>query len=278
MNDIKSTINKILDEKLDNSIKQTLVGLSTGIINVCIFNPFDRALNLATKNHTSIFIPAYWNPRAMYQGIHHGIIQRTISYGLWYPAVDMTKNLIDKFKYDNKYIDNHILASIFASGIIGLSTSPVSAAKQQYWNSDQKTGIFKFSKQMYKIGGLYAFLRGTTVTVKRDMMFGFIFGYLSFTHNKKKHFLLDAPFATVATIASSPFNYIRVMKYKTECNVHISSFTILHNLLKIVQKECPKNILKQIIYTFHSKFNVGWGSARVGIGMALSRQLYEYFK
>lgn len=278
MNDIKFTLNRFLDENVNNSFKQTCFGLLTGVINVGIFNPFDRALNLATKNHTSIFIKSYWNPYVMYQGIHHGIIQRTISYGMWYPAVEMVKTNIDKLSFNNKYIDNQVLASICASGLIGLSTSPVSAAKQQYWNSDQKIGILRFTKQMYKTGGFYAFVRGTTVTVKRDMLFGLIFGYLSFTHNKNKHFLIDAPFATLATIVSSPFNYIRVMKYKTECDVHMSSFTILHDLVKIVQKEYPYGLWRQVIYTFHNKFNVGWGSARVGLGMALSRQLYEYFK
>lgn len=278
MNDIKFTLNRLFDNGVNQSFKQTFFGLLSGVTNVIIFNPFDRALNLATKNHTSIFLKGYWNPRVMYQGIHHGIIQRTISYGLWYPAVDMVKTIIDKNGASNKYIDNQILASMFASGLIGLSTSPVSAAKQQYWNSDQKIGIFKFAKQMYKIGGPYAFVRGTTVTVMRDMKFGLIFGYMSFTHNKEKKFLIDAPFATIATIASSPYNYIRVMKYKTECNVHTSSFEILRDLVKIVQKECPHGVWRQIIYIFHNKLNVGWGSARVGLGMAFSRQLYEYFK
>lgn len=278
MNDIKYTINKILDERLEKSMKQTFVGFFTGVINVCVFNPFDRALNLATKNHTSIFIKAYWNPYLIYQGIHHGIIQKTISYGLWYPAVDKIKNNMDKLKYKNKYIDNEIISSIIASGLIGLLTSPVSAAKQQYWNSDKKTGIFKFAAEMYKIGGFYGFIRGTIITIERDMLFGLIFGYLSFTYNKKKYFLLDTSFATIATVASSPFNYVRIMKYKTESNVYISSFAILEDLVKIVKTECPNNFLKQIIYIFQKKFNVGWGSARVGIGMALSRQLYECFK
>jgi hypothetical protein len=110
------------------------------------------------------------------------------------------------------------------------------------------------------------------------MLFGLIYGYFSFTHNKDKLFMLDVPFATLATIASSPYNYIRVMKYKTECNVHVSSFEILKDLIQIVKKECPNNLFKQLIYTFHNKFNVGWGSVRVGLGMALSRQLHEYFK
>lgn len=278
MDDIKLTINKILDERVSQSVKQTFFGLLTGVINVVMFNPFDRALNLATKNHTSIFLKEYWNPRVMYQGIHHGIVQRTISYGLWYPVVNTVKNNIDKLKCNNKYIDNQVLASMFASGLIGLATSPVSATKQQYWNSNQKMGIFKFVRQMYKTGGFYAFRRGTVITIVRDMKFGLIYGYLSFTHNKEKKFLIDAPFATVATVASSPYNYIRVMKYKTECNVHTSGFEILRDLIKIVKNECPHSLTKQIIYTFHHKFNVGWGSARVGLGMAFSRQLYEYFK
>jgi hypothetical protein len=266
-------------ERFNNeNVKQTFFGILSGIINVTIFNPFDRALNLATKNHTSIFLPEYWKPYVMYQGMHHGIIQRTISYGLWYPIVEIVKIRFDKIKYKNNYIDTQVLASMCASGLIGLLTSPVSATKQQYWNNDQKQEMFKFIKEMYKKGGFYAFVRGTTVTIKRDMLFGLIFGYLSFTHNKEKKIWIDAPFATLATVASSPFNYIRVMKYKTECNVHISSLLILKDLIKIVKKECKLSLPKQIIYTFHHKFNVGWGSMRVGCGMALSRQLYEYFK
>lgn len=298
--------------KYDNLYKQTFFGILSGLINVVIFNPFDRALNLATKNSTSVFIKKYWNPLTMYQGIHHGIIQRTISYGLWYPIVDKVHISFDKLNVKNKYIDSKVLATTVASGLIGLVTSPVSATKQQYWGSDQKKGMVKFAIDMYKIGGLYAFVRGTTVTVKRDMTFGLIFGYFSLSKNKTEcksysyknllfvydnsflikykntqvfslnynqtSFLFDSLIATLATIASSPFNYIRIMKYSTACDVHLSSFAILKNLYKIINVECPQIIPKQIIYMFYNKFNVGWGSVRVGIGMAFSKQLYEYFK
>ena len=260
-----------------SQLKQTLFGFLSGAINVIIFNPFDRALNIATKNHTTIFISSYWNLNSIYQGVHHGFIQRTISYGLWYPIVNIIDINMHNLNMKNNFVDNKIISSVMASGFIGFITSPISSAKQQYWNSDQKIGILKFSKQMYKIGGHYAFMRGTLVTIKRDMLFGSIFGYLSFSHNKEKKFIFDAMYATIATTLSSPFNYIRVMKYKTECNVKTSSVVIFTDLIKSVKKECNKNILYQIIYTFHNKFNVGWGSIRVGCGMALSRQLFEYF-
>lgn len=279
----------------------------SGVINVVLFNPFDRALNLATKNHTTIFKLAYWKPSVIYQGIHHGIAQRTISYGLYYPIVDTI---------DQK-INNKILASVIGSGMIGLFTSPVSSAKQQYWNSDQKIGIIDFSKHMYKIGGNYAFFRGTIVTICRDSTFGFVLGSLWYYTLKKENqhcinvfsetvdqkyqefnqkcqqfglygykpnfklitnFIINTGIGTFATISSSPFNYIRVMKYKTECNVHTSSVTILKNLIQTVNQECTGGIFKKIVFTFHNKFNVGWGSCRVGLGMALSKCLHDHFK
>lgn len=282
------------------NFKKTFYGVLSGVINVVLFNPFDRALNLAIKNHTTIFKLAYWKPHVIYQGIHHGIVQRTISYGLYYPIVD---------SIDQK-INNKILASVIGSGTIGLFTSPVSSAKQQYWNSDQKIGILDFSKQMYKIGGKYAFFRGTLITIQRDSMFGFVLGSLwcytlktenqnsidlfsktldhkfeqfnSFTYKPNFKLIIDfsinTMIGTFATILSAPFNYIRVMKYKTECNVYTSSVAIFRELIQSVNNECTGGILKKIIFTFHNKFNVGWGSCRVGLGMALSKYLHDYFK
>lgn len=266
-----------MNEKL-NCLKQTVGGILSGLINVIIFNPFDRALNLATKNHTTIFITNYWKPNMIYQGIHHGLLQRTISYGLWYPLVDVVNDKLNTVGNLSNFIDNQILASTLASGLIGLTISPISSVKQQYWNENKQHGIIKFVKSMYKIGGVNGFLRGSIITVWRDMIFGFVLGYLSFTHNTKKKFMLDAIFATCATAVASPFNYIRVMKYNSECNVKTSSYTIFKNLIKIVNEECPSGFTKRIIYMFGTKFNVGWGSIRVGLGMALSRQLHELSK
>lgn len=275
MNDkLNDKLHQIIDHVLP--FKQTFYGVLSGIINVGIFNPFDRALSLATEHHTSIFVKDYWNPRFMYQGIYPGIYQRIISYGLWYPAVETVKSQFNKMG-ESQYMSNHVLAATITSGAIGLIISPISATKQQLWRSKQQVGIFDFGKQMYKIGGLYAFTRASVVTVKRDITFGFVFGYLSSTYNPDKNFLLDTAFATLATTISSPFNYIRIQKYATDCNVYIPASTILKNLIKKVNNDCKGSAIKQIVHTFHHEFKVGWGSLRVGLGMALSRQLYEFF-
>lgn len=257
-------------------LKQTCFGILSGIINVVIFNPFDRALSLATEHHTSIFKKTYWNLKHMYHGIYPGIYQRIISYGLWFPAVENVKNQFDKLG-SNIYVDNIVLAAMTTSGLIGLITSPISATKQQLWRSKQKIGIFQFSEHMYKIGGIRAFTKGSLITVKRDIVFGFVFGYLSTKYNNKKNFLFDTIFATIATTLSSPFNYIRIQKYATEHNVNINSMVILKNLINKVNREKKCNLASKIIHTFHNEFKIGWGSLRVGVGMALSRQLYDFF-
>jgi len=252
--------------ELYSGLHKTLFGLLTGVINVAIFNPFDRALYLSTKDHSTIFDLKYC--KSPYQGVLNGIVQRTISYGLYYPMIDII----------NKKLKNPIMSMMATSAIIGVVTSPLSAIKLTNWNSDHSTKIISFARQMYVKGGLFPFFRGTIVTLKRDLIFGATLGYFSYTYNTKKEFLQDAVFATFATILSSPFNYLRVIKYNAPCDIHLPNHIILKDLINVVQKECPDyNTMRKIIYTFHHKFNVGWGSLRVGLGMAMSRQLYEFF-
>jgi hypothetical protein len=257
---------KTQNSDLYNGFVKTIFGILTGVINVAIFNPFDRALYLSTKEHGTILNLQYW--KAPYQGVLNGIVQRTLSYGLYYPTIDIV----------NKKLDNPIMSMTVTSGIMGFVTSPLSAIKLTNWNSDHSTKIISFAKQMYVKGGMYPFFRGTFVTLKRDIAFGATLGYLSYTYNPKKEFWKDAIFATSATTISSPFNYLRVIKYKAPCDIHLPSHVILKDLINIIQKECQNyNTFHKIIYTFHHKFNVGWGSLRVGLGMAMSRQLYEFF-
>lgn len=245
-------------------MKRTVCGITGGIFNVMAFNPFDRALYLSTTSHDTIFNKNFW--KHPYQGVSNAVVQRTLSYGMYYPLMDII----------NTKIKHPVLSSICASCIIGICTSPLSAVKLISWNSNKTTKFIPFSIEIYKSSGVSPFFKGTVVTMYREIAFGGIFGYLSHKHNKNKQFLNDVIFATIATICSSPFNYLRVMKYRENHNVFIKNSQIIKNLLASVQQEKPtSNIFSKTMYIFYNKFNVGWGSFRVGIGMAISRQIYE---
>ena len=88
-------------------------------------------------------------------------------------------------------------------------------------------------------------------------------------------FLINMFSACTATILSSPFNYVRNIHYATPPDVQPQSFKyILYDLIHQANlKEITKyNQLKFVI----TRLRIGWGTARVGVGMAFGSEFYYF--
>ena len=147
--------------------------------------------------------------------------------------------------------------------------------------------FFSSAKEMYKKGGFRSFLVGSWSTLIRDVIFGGIYGILRYSlHPYVEHedcraagackYVINMFSGCCATVISSPFNYVRNMQYSYvpgPKNSKLTSRTILYTLY---QDACKQEVLIDKCIYVQRQFRVGWGTARVGCGMAFSEQIYQY--
>jgi hypothetical protein len=141
---------------------------------------------------------------------------------------------------------------------------------------------------MYRKGGVRCFFVGSAATIQRDLIFGGFFALcrheqlLLIRHKngeiKKptafRAFIVNMVAATVATLLSSPLNYVRVVHYATPPELAPKgAVEIIQTLLRTAAQEPTR--LKQLAH-LQNRLRIGWGTARVGFGMAFSAALYNY--
>jgi len=131
---------------------------------------------------------------------------------------------------------------------------------------------------MFYEKGIMAFLKGVQPTIFRDSLFSVSYFYASdyFRPNNKgtiHDFAVDSLCAMSATILGSPVNYVKNRIFMEKHFQHISLKGILTELCD--QITVQKTMLDKVKFVQH-RFSIGWGTARVGIGMALSRKVYEF--
>lgn len=109
------------------------------------------------------------------------------------------------------------------------------------------------------------------------MVFGGCFavmrhGLLSNDKSMNK-FLVNCISGFMATLLSSPLNYVRNIHYATPPSVkHQPGLVILLDLWSKTKLE--KSFWNKMKY-LQQQLRVGWGTARVACGMALGAQLYD---
>ena len=113
---------------LYKAIKLLNCGLTSGLLQATVFNPWDRALYLSVKNnraflHKSNFV----SPMA---GVFQTIIQRTISAGLYFPLEEIFSHLLFLNISDTKYKPWVIfLAGNLAGATNGILMNPFARIK-----------------------------------------------------------------------------------------------------------------------------------------------------
>lgn len=158
---------------------------------------------------------------------------------------------------------------------------------------------------MFQKGGFRPFFAGSSATISRDIAFGGTYALLR--HGLHLHFLqspessyksdtsqsedklisvieqrrldtirfsINMISACVATIVSSPLNYIRNIHYATPPeSPQLSVIHVLEELFMQTRQET--GYYKQASF-FLSRLRIGWGTARVGVGMAFGSEFYYY--
>jgi len=264
-------------EYKNNAIK-FLAGITSGITSTFIFNPYDKALySSVTNNRPFICFPLITNKKPYvswpnwpisklnwqnpYSGVNQAILHRTISYGLYFPLFDMFKGLHLNLNENINAVSSGVLTGITSALIL----NPINVIKFNNWNHGVSNGISSQAKLLYRQHGLMCFSRGLKYTLIRDVQFGALYSYLTLKYNPDHKVFPDVLFAIMATTCAAPINYCRAMVFATSHSQNPPSFTQICAGLK-------EYSIKKICL---NKFCLGYGTMRVGLGMALSRQIYE---
>ena len=87
-------------------------------------------------------------------------------------------------------------------------------------------------------------------------------------------FLINMYSACMATFLSSPFNYVRNVHYSTPPeHIPLTTIAIFTDLIRAMRLE--KGYINKCIYVL-KQLRIGWGTARVGVGMAFGSEFYYY--
>lgn len=236
------------------------------------FNPFDRALYLSVKNNVPFLTKT--NFVQPYQGFSQAIVGRALSGGLYYP--------LEHFFMTHLPHDGSPWANFFAGTGAGMTNAlilnPITTVKYKTWSRATGRGMLSEAKTMYVKGGLRPFTNGLTPTLCRDIVFGGIYTYLrlEFQYNglpTEYQWCGNMVAAALATVLSGPLNLARNVQYATKSRqLAPSTVTIFVTLMQEI-KQKPSTYQKWL--HMQNRLRIGWGTARVAVGMAFGQFVYE---
>lgn len=260
-------------------------GLFTGILCSGFFNPWDRALYLSVKNNNSFLSQV--NFKSPYQGFSQSMVQRSFTSSIYYVMQGEMKANIYPYLHDQLNLGNTITQfsiGMLAGSISGALTNSISAVKYHTWGKESLS-FTSSVLEMWTQGGFKAFIKGTVATINRDIVFGSTYEVLrhslstglSIKDPKEQavlNFIYNGVAGGVATILSSPFNYVRIIQYATSPN-HKAPATMdtLSQLWKQSKNHSEKSFGK--CRFFQEQFKMGWGTARVAVGMAVGQKIFD---
>lgn len=281
--------------RIDMPVKSSayLCGLLAGVAQAGVFNPYDRALYLSVKEKRKFL--AWQNWKAPYNGFFQTIGGRALSGGLYFPLEHYFLHLIrphDPHQHNHHHHDTssssdtmsasyspqHFIAGTAAGAANAIVLNPLSAIKYKVWGRETNQGMWAEAVGMlHKAGGLRPFWNGLLPTLYRDVVFGGCYTYLRFrllrTGWLDQQWQANVLAAALATIASGPFNYVRNIQYGTRSHERaLSTYMILQDLWWEVSQETKWH---RKLHLLQLRLRIGWGTARVALGMSLGHTVYD---
>lgn len=258
-------------------------GIVAGIAQAGLFNPYDRALYLSVK-HKRPFLSSV-NFQSPYQGFLQSVGGRALSGGLYYPLEHFFIECVDDNEKNNDGGTQQSTATMFFAGTAAgamnaMLLNPLSALKYKTWGRDVSRGLICEAKSMLRKGGARPFFNGLFPTLMRDVAFGGCYTYLrhawrtpSSSPQQKQPYIVNVLAAAVATVASGPFNLARNVQYATRSRKVAP--TTLQVLVKLVRDVSCKETVMEKFHHVQNRLRIGWGTARVAVGMAFGQLLYD---
>jgi len=245
-----------------------IAGLGTGLIHAIVYNPYDRALYLSVKDSRKFLDKNNWTKP--FQGLGQSLTHRTLSSGLYFSIQSII----------SKHTNNPLTIGLVGGVTNAILLNQISVVKYNCWGKNNINFAQSIS-ELYKNGGVRVFGKGMFSTVVRDVVFCCVYETM---RNKKsvtpvlsnsdlkpkktglniiKDEVYNLGVGVTATILSSPFNYVRTIKYATPSNVKCKSdIRILFDLVK------NRNF---------KDLRIGWGTFRCGMGMVTGQFFFFFF-
>mmetsp|Transcript_20133 Transcript_20133/g.77071 ORF Transcript_20133/g.77071 Transcript_20133/m.77071 type:complete len:272 (+) Transcript_20133:103-918(+) len=259
----------------------------SGVIQAGLLNPWDRALYLSVKDSTRFLNPSNW--KAPYHGFSQAVVGRAISGGLYYVLQSRMVALVeDTFGRELNERTMNFMVGMGAGVCNGAVLSPLAAVKYHSWGKE-RARFMGTARAMARNGGVRPFFKAVGATASRDMVFGCVYevGRVAIRrigtrrledsdHDSRVESVAVVANMTAAALAtglSAPFNYARNMKLATKAmNTPPTTKGALVDLWAAAK--CQPTLFERLSF-LQQRLRVGWGTARVAVGMALGQLLFD---
>lgn len=132
------------------------------------------------------------------------------------------------------------------------------------------------ARRIFSQGGFFVFYKGAAATICRDITFCSVYAVARHIHSSNSSsetFAVNLLAASGATLLSSPFNYVRNIHFATPAHTRHKPFVCIF-------KELYHDTLSQTTFAkrllfLQERLTIGWGTARVGCGMACAAHIYS---
>ena len=231
------------------------ISVVVGISQAFVFNPIDKAIYSSIINNNSILNRNNW--KKPFAGALNGIYIKIITGGIYFYLIDYTKSI--KL--------NIIESSIIISSITSLIINPFNVVR---FNSfiDNSSSYNSFSK-IYKKNKFKFFKTGLEAFIMRD----FIFNMIYITYKKEESSsIYNCGVICAASVVSSPFHYIRNIKYYNENKKYYDIYEeFIIDIKNIKNNQNKINFICQ-------KFSIGAGTIRTICSMYYGQIMYSTLK
>ena len=228
------------------------ISIMVGISQAFIFNPIDKAIYTSIINNNSIFNRSNWV--SPFSGAFNGIYIKMVTGGIYFYLIDYTKSL-------NM---NVYQSSIVVSTITSLIINPFNVMRfNSFVDNSSSYGSFKKIYQKNK----FSFLRtGIEAFIIRDFIFNMI--YINYKKDNSNP-IYNCGIICAASIISSPFHYVRNIKYYDNDKSY-------YNIYKDFIADIKKNIKKTNFIC--QKFAIGAGTIRTICSIYYGQVMYSSLK
>eukprot|EP00995_Heteronema_vittatum_P007054 NODE_218_length_1630_cov_130.833650_g152_i0.p1 GENE.NODE_218_length_1630_cov_130.833650_g152_i0~~NODE_218_length_1630_cov_130.833650_g152_i0.p1 ORF type:complete len:261 (-),score=44.10 NODE_218_length_1630_cov_130.833650_g152_i0:715-1497(-) len=239
-----------------------------------------------------------------FQGFSQAILHRIISGGLFFLFEDLFRAPC-RTVWGNTLTGN-FMVGMAAGSVNGLLLNPVALCKFRMWGKD--CTVLDEMKAMWRAKGWRPFVVGGLSTVMRDGLFGIIYTTTKYAlgapvgmgprgpptpgapsssssspatgRTFSGQFVSKSIAAGLGTICSAPLNYVRSLKYAHLClETHPPSmFAILAGLYADTAAISKKKGRWAAAQFIQMRWNLGWGTTRVAVGMAFGDFVYHNCK
>lgn len=244
-------------------------GFISGVTTSAMFNPYDRALYLSVKNNSPFLSKQNWTHP--WQGYAQAAAHRTLSNSVYFMTQDSAR---EKLFSGLEGTPKNLAVGLVAGSVYGVMLNPLTLVKYHSWNLHGEARYWQALKDILQKSGPAHLRKGALVTVLRDATFGVTYELMR-CFSEEPGFAVNAFAAGVATVVSGPFNYARLMKFATPPDQKPPG--IWQSMSGLAREGYDLGLSKGLRH-WQSRMRIGWGTARVAVGMATGQLLFDAAK